>query len=488
MPEQSSLPAKATGGAPGGLVWAAPIVWPVRPAILAGAVGVFAAIWLTFVFTGSLLTYLASVVVAVGIAGTLGLRGHWFALLAVTVVATLVGTEARGDLGTSVSGLGGVRLLDYVIFAAAVGALVHLWRTGAGLSVATARAWLQRWWLPLALLAVLLALWAANGAPLDPQTNTDARLVLIVAGTLVIARITLPGHEREFLVAIAALTILLAAKAIALHLSTLWTIGTSDRAQAAQVQGPPAKRTILVGGDTLFVVAPAIAAGYAQRLHGRFGDRLLAAAAVACLIGVLLSGTRTSLIVVVATAIAGALVNLGPKILRVSPRTLAIVGLTSFVVLAAGAVVSGTAERFAQGDNAHNGLNFRRDEIASVQRLPTADFVVGQGLGGRFLSKDSAGNLIETPWSHVIAIWVVLKIGVIGLIAALVGALYLLVRFARAGPALDQRITMVVLTSLILLSLLVGRAALPEGVIIAISCFVMLGWGSAASSPSKVSR
>lgn len=456
--------------------------------MLGSAVVLFAVVWTAFVFSGSLATYLGAVVIAMTTAAVLGARGSWFALMAVITAAMLVGTEARGDLGTTTSALGGVRLLDYMILAAAGGALRYRWREGDRPSVPAALAWLRRWAAPLALLAVLLVLWGINGARLDAQTNTDVRLVLIAAGTLVIARVTLPGNERAFLIAIASLTLLLVVKSIALHLSTLWTIGTDDRAQAVQVPGPPDKRTILVGGDTLFILAPGIAAGFARRLTWRLADQLLLAIGAACLVGVLLSGTRTSLIIVVVTALMGASVNVGPRIRRIPVRTLIVGGVLATVVLAGGAIVSGVGERFAQGDGAHDGLNFRRDEVESIQKVGGVDFLIGQGLGGRFLSRDSAGNTISTPWSHVVLIWIILKIGVIGLVASLLLAGFLAIRLARGSPTLEQRVALVLLASLLLMSLLIDRAALPEGVMIAIVCFVMLGWGSSTSPSPKANR
>lgn len=461
------------------------LVWPYPPRQLAAATAALAVVWLAFVFTGSIAAYGLAVLGASALAAALGLRGHWLALYAILVVAALVGTEARGDLGTSTTAFGGVRLLDYVILAAAGGALVHLHRTTLGVTPAAVRAWLRRWLVPLALLAVLLVLWALNGGPLDEQTNTDVRLVLIAIGTTIVARVTLPGHERAFLVATAVLALPLLLKSVALHLSDLWTIGTSDRAQASQVAGPPAKRTILVGGDTVFILAPGIAAAYWRRLSWPSSDRLLAASAAAAVVGVLISGTRTSLIIVAATAVAGVLVNIGGKIHRVPPKTLAIGGLAALVLFIGAAAVSGIGERFVAGDNAHNGLNFRKDEIASIQRVNATDLVAGQGLGGRFRSRDSAGNDIDTPWSHVIAIWVVLKIGLVGLGLALIAAAFALVRTVRSNPPLDQRAALVVLISLILMSMLIGRAALPEGVIIAVACFVILGWGNPAPPSPK---
>ncbi|MGH2899179.1 MAG: hypothetical protein ACRDMZ_10940, partial [Solirubrobacteraceae bacterium] len=136
------------------------------------------------------------------------------------------------------------------------------------------------------------------------------------------------------------------------------------------------------------------------------------------------------------------------------------------LAIGASAVASGTAQRLVQSDAPHVGLNFRRDEIRSASHLSARDLMLGQGLAGRFASRDVHGATVITGWSHVLPIWVVLKVGLLGLAALIVALGLLLRRAARLigdqgrGPAL---IGIQLIGGLILMSLTIGRFAQPEG-------------------------
>ena len=206
-------------------------------------------------------------------------------------------------------------------------------------------------------------------------------------------------------------------------------------------------------------------------------SRALCALAAACAVGgVFLSGTRTSLLIVVVMVLAVFAIPLLQRHFRVTPRA-AIAVIVTVVAFAAGTVASGLASRLTHSDAPHIGINARTDEIRWAGDLPTRDLVIGQGLAGSFTSKDVNGMSVTSGWSHVLPVWIVLKVGLLGLLALLVALGLLarraleLIRVQRYGPAL---IGAQLLAGLILMSMTIGRLAQPEGAMFVAVAAVLL--------------
>jgi hypothetical protein len=140
-------------------------------------------------------------------------------------------------------------------------------------------------------------------------------------------------------------------------------------------------------------------------------------------------------------------------------------------LLIAGLIATGTMTRFLTPDPPHVGVNFRVDEVRSLFRLPTNEIVFGQGIGGRFVGKDVNGLQVITGWSHTFPAWIVLKIGILGLVV--VSALALVPMWRRLGSVWRVRplhaeaaLGCVLLFGVLIMSLSLGRAALSEGSIL----------------------
>ena len=85
------------------------------------------------------------------------------------------------------------------------------------------------------------------------------------------------------------------AKALTISLSGLWVVGPNDRLQAS-LRGDEG-RVILAGGDTLLAMAPALAVVALGREPSSKRVVALTLAAVSAVVGLLVSGTRTSFLV-----------------------------------------------------------------------------------------------------------------------------------------------------------------------------------------------
>ncbi|MBJ7470239.1 MAG: hypothetical protein JHD16_03015 [Solirubrobacteraceae bacterium] len=447
--------------------------------------GLIGASWFVFLLSGSLAAYWLCVGACVVPTALLGHRRHWAAALAPVAGAALLGTELRAELGTTVvAPFNGLRALDLVVLSAALGVassseVLRTVRTGAAL-----RAVVWPWrWVALAL-AALAALWFAHGYPTDQLGRTDARLIFLAAGAFYTARGTVPGHERLFVMGLVGLGGLVALKAIALHVSDLWAIGTYDRAQATQLATEP-KRTILVGGDTLMILVPAAAVALVENFRATWFNATLAAISALCGVAVLLSGTRSSLLVLCLLAVLAPVLCWERDRLPRGRQAVMIL-VTGLIIVVAATAVSGVASRFVTPESQSEGLGFREDEIRTFLRLPTQDLMIGQGLGGRFTSRDSTGAEVEAAWSHVLPVWVGLKLGLLGLaLLTAVGAVAMW-RTLRRSRVFGARVGALLFTGLLLMSLTIGRAALPEGVILVACCFILLGWGAPDDPPRTV--
>lgn len=453
---------------------------PRNDQLAAAAAALFVLTWPAFIFDGGQFLYLVTMTLATACAALLGWSRTWLAALFVVALATVVGTEARGELGHGSSPLASVRLLDAALLAAVVG-LVASHVAEAGARAMTAAIVSRRGfrsvelWIVLGVTGWAAALWIVDGARRDALLRTDLRLVLLVCGTYLLARSVVANHWSRFVCGLLALAPLLAVKAGLIYVTAFFTVGTFDRLQAAFLE-LPSKRVLLVGGDTLLILVPALAATMALYTESP-RRRVLCALAAACSIGgVVLSGTRTSLLIVIVMVLAVFAVPLFQRRIRPTAGS-AIVVIVTVVALAAGTFATGLAQRLAEPDKPHVGINVRAEEIRWVGQLPTRDLLIGQGLGGNFMAKDVNGMPVTSGWSHVLPVWIVLKVGVLGLLALVVALGLLarraleLIRVQRHGPAL---IGAQILGGLVLMSMTIGRLGQPEGAMLVAIAAVLL--------------
>lgn len=428
-----------------------------------GLVAGFAAAWLTFVFEGDQTAYAVAAGCVAVLAAHLCATGSPYGVVVVVAVATVVGTEARGELGRGAALLGSTRILDIALLFALLGVLVRyaltrnlpglLRRRPTGLGI-----------LVLALCGWAALLWVLAGAPRGPSLNTDVRLLGLAVGAYVVTA-ALPRQEMLTVAkALLLLSPLLLVKAVLIFGSDLYAIGSNDRVQASLLKLAGDRRVVLVGGDTLLALGPALWA-VLRTQFGVVGQRVAGAAAVCAAVGVLMSGTRTTVVVAIALWIGTEVAMAVARGWRPTRRAAAIAGAGALVLVLAAAGF-GVIERFQQGDTPHTGLNFRLDEIRNVTKLPPGDFLVGQGLGGTFISKNVNGETVRTAWSHVLPVWLVLKIGALGALAA-AGLFALFLRRAitviSGTPSAVPKTGLVTVLGLVGMSLALGRIALPEG-------------------------
>jgi hypothetical protein len=436
--------------------------------------------WSVYVFADSQLAY----VCATAVSAALGIRFASIPSRAIVVMLVaevgLLGTEANGELASGTPLLGSFRLLDVTVAASLLAlAVAGLWDRRRDVSSATPPESEVRHRIaalvrgPQAIFAAIafwaLAVWFVHGHPMDPLTKADVRVVGLGAAMWVIARTCTSQPFEDLSSAIAALGPLIAAKAVAIYLSGLWVIGSNDRLQASAEYAGGHTRIILVGGDTILILIPAIAVLGLARARSARGRWWLWFCALSGFVGLVISGTRSGLIVaVLMLAFVGVLQWHGLR----APKWRAVAASIAAVLLVvAGLIASGTMTRFVTPDPPHVGVNFRADEVRSLFRLPTKDIVFGQGMGGRFVGKDVNGMRVITGWSHAFPAWIVLKIGILGLVVVSLAAfLPIWRRLAyvwRVRPQqADVTLGCVLLFGVLTMSLSLGRAALAEGSIL----------------------
>jgi len=455
-----------------------------------GGTAILAVAWPLYVFDSSQLAFAAALVVACAIAADLAWARAQLLVLLLVGLLLLLGPEANGELAAGHPMFGSLRLIDAALAVALVslaagGALRRL-RGSARLGPAAAARH------PLALLlafavAWVTTLWLVEGPQLDSLARTDVRLIFLAGGFFCVARTCRSRPAVELAPALAVLAVVLLGKALAIYLTDFWTIGTYDRLQAATVFTALHPRVILVGGDTLLVLAPGLAIVALARAQGLAWRIALGAFALCGVAGVLISGTRTSVLVAVATVLLAGL--LATWILGRGGASVAVWLVIALIGLAfaAGAASTDVSERLTTADAPHVGLNFRKDEARALLRLPRHELLLGQGIGGSFIGKNVLGERDRTGWAHTFPLWVLLKAGVVGALAALL----LLAAAVRAGwggmraggvRANDASTGLVILFGVLVMSLTLGRAALPEGVALIAIAAALLGTARDVSS------
>jgi hypothetical protein len=451
----------------------------------AGALGVILVAWPVFVFTGSQVAYLLTALAAVGLAVWLASQRSRLLLFLVVGELVLVGSEAGGHLGRGTAPLGSLRLLDLTLLAAlatlaaqavsaeaAKGPLRDQLRLRVG--EIDWRAVVRR--APgMAILAAAVVwaalMWAVNGHRVDGMLHTDLRVLGLGIATWIVAAACRRPPPRELASTLPLLALPVALKGLAIWASTLYVIGANDRLQASLVATPSeGRRIILIGGDTFLILAPSIVLLALTQVRDWRLRVALVVAAVAALGGLLISATRTGLIIAIALIAAVALMHLvGRRGVGLSRVSVAVAGVCVLLV-AVGTWRTGFVDRLDVGKDApHAGINFRTDEVRSFAHLPPADVVFGQGFAGRFATRSALDEPTVSGWSHVLPVWIGLKVGLLGLAAAGLALLLLTrraLRLLRLGgpPAREAALGLVIAVGMLGMSLTIDRAALPEGV------------------------
>jgi hypothetical protein len=433
--------------------------------------------WPYYVFASSQWAYLIALIGAGIAAAELAAARSRLVLLFVVAVGALLGPEASGALAAGDLPLTGIRILDMTVLSAAAGlAFSHVSSVGLAHCIRRVRAFLRTRPALVAIFIVawLTILWIANGSPVDSMLRTDLRLAVLGAGMVWLASNCTEGARGWLAPALLALAAVASGKAVAIYLSDVWAIGPYDRLQASAVEIGEATRVILGGGDTLLILAPALCVLSLTPDAPRKVRLLVLLGGAASVLGLALSGTRTGLVTGMALLAFALILRTRPKV-RIGAggrlRVAAVIVGALVAMLSLSGVV-GTAGRLTTPDPPAVGLNFRKDELRSFLRLPADKILLGQGLGGRFESKNVRGLPVLSGWSHSFPLWVTLKAGILGLLGSL---LLLASGGRRAWSAIGQTDTAgqremalgaVIVVGVVLMSFTLGRAALPEGVIL----------------------
>jgi hypothetical protein len=380
----------------------------------------------------------------------------------------LIGPEVNGELGSGHASLGSLRIFDAATATAAIALFVVAWWPSR-------RAILAGWRRPgalgvLAALAVGYATlrWAMEGHRVDSYLRTDLRLIVLAVLFWFIVSNCRRGGARAILWCFVGVGVLAALKSAAIHYSGLYAIGAYDRLQATNYFASGQTRTILVGGDTLLILVPAVIVLLATAERRSLVRFALAAAGLLCLWALGLSATRTSVLVALGlmlVAIAATLVIVRPHL----SRWVLAAGLIVTVAVLALAALGGAASRLTEAEAPHVGLNFRKDEINSFLRASTTTKYLGQGLAGRFLGKNVNGQSVLTGWAHELPVWIALKTGIVGLLCASLALAIMLRRtldaLRRAGDRVQILAGAVIVLGLVVMSMTLDRLALPEGIL-----------------------
>ena len=444
--------------------------------LLVGVLLAGGASWLIYVFGDSQTAYLGAVVASVVLAIRLAAARRQTLLLLLVSEVALLGTEANGSLAAGHSPLGTFRLIDLTVAAALVGlAISSLWMRDRFPSPVWPRT--RELLAPGAILAIaaisyVVALGVLHGRRADEITKTDLRVLGLAIGMWLIARACTFGVLRDLPSAFVGLGPFLSAKALAIAVSGIWVVGTYDRLQASTSSVTGQTRVILIGGDTVLILIPPVTAFALSYVKTRARRLALWFCGLASLVGLVISGTRTGLVVAGIMVLGVVLVRFSASgsFKRFSPAVASVVAIAVLLV-GIGLVATGTASRFVTPDRPHVGLNFRVDEIHSFLRLPKRDILVGQGIGGRFLSKDTNGHPAVSGWAHVFPIWAMLKAGVAGLVIVAVAAALILRSglrgLRRPYPARGEAaFSLIIICGLLLMSLTIDRIAIPEGAVL----------------------
>src|SRR5205085_5926783 len=120
------------------------------------------------------------------------------------------------------------------------------------------------------------------------------------------------------------------------------------------------------------------------------------------------------------------------------------------------------------------------------------ELILGQGFGGRFIAPGPFGSPVLTGWSHVFPLWIVLKVGIIGLgvlLAAGGVSAWRLIRQGRERRGHGVALGAVIVVGIMAMSLTLGRAALPDGaMLLGLAAALLTGVQDAPSPSTRAPR
>jgi hypothetical protein len=372
-----------------------------------------------------------------------------------------IGTEFR----PSMLHLAGpqVRLTDFVLLGAVVGGIQHL-RPGRP-SPATA--------LLLATIASMAIAMGRGSASVAEATGHQ--LAVGVAGYVLARRVARQPRGVEMIVGV----LLIAGTVASLKAVALWvggmdvTGGPASALQAVSRVEPIvfSRRTLLIGGSLLSVLAVPLALGLSGRARAL---RWSGTAVLLSLLAVFVSLTRTNLIAA-AVGLVLAAATIGARDGRIRGRGVVSVVAAAWIVALAVTWSStttpwgSTVARFGSGQARHQSLGFREDEVRAVlDSLDGPAWVFGRGMGGTFVLDAPGTNPAGNSYAHAWPTWLLLKGGATALLLAVLafGALLwrLTIRPRDEIPA--RRALGAALVALLVSALGVNSLPLAEGALV----------------------
>lgn len=278
-----------------------------------------------------------------------------------------------------------------------------------------------------------------------------------------------------------------AVKAILLAAAPQSLSGPSSPWQAWSFPTSTGWRVILVGGDTFLLLGPALAVSLLASRRAALRATLVVGLALAALA---FSQTRTSVLI--------AILGIGPSLsfwwfnrevrqraqrairlaLLVLPLLVLVVAVRPDPVhdLTSRALIRFDLRATGPLGSVHHALEQRQSETdAAAATLRDAHVFTGRGLGASYVSPLSQS---PSTWTHNIIVWIMLKVGLIGLIAsAWLGVRYLrrTWRVRRLPQYSDAFELLPIPLLLLLVSFTINRIISPEGMIL---LAIAIAWSS----------
>jgi hypothetical protein len=323
--------------------------------------------------------------------------------------------------------------------------------------------------LPVVIIVLALLIALADRTPSD-LLLADLHGVALPFALYVIARRAIPrlGGDGVVLMVLLA-TALAAAKALAIALlSPAAAVGPGSIWQAFVIHDSLGiERVVLIGGDTLLALGPALCVA-ARRLGSLRGGRWVALLVLSGL-ATGATGTRTNIIAgTIALLAALALDRLDPACAAPMGRLIAgvLAGLT--ILLVAGFVVpvggQGIAQsvtaRFNSQSNIQQSLQYRADESTRLEQALQGKMILGLGAGGTFVTEVPSTfgfELGPTLWAHNGYLWIALKVGIVGLILFALGIWLLVRRLWQRRNQMLARAGLIWLIGILVLSISTNR-------------------------------
>jgi O-antigen ligase len=227
------------------------------------------------------------------------------------------------------------------------------------------------------------------------------------------------------------------------------------------------ERVVLVGGDTLLALGPALCV-IARRLGSLRAGRWVALLVLSGL-ATGATGTRTNIIAGTIALLAALALDRfdsdrAPPVGRLIAGVLA--GLTillvvGFVVPVGGqGIAQSVTARFNSASNIQQSLQYRADESARLEQALQGKMILGLGTGGTFVTEVPSTfgfELGPTLWAHNGYLWIMLKVGIVGLILFALGIWLIAMRLWQRRAQTLARAGLVWLIGILVLSISTNR-------------------------------